>query len=32
LNDKLKARTAGFKPVVDARRLEPNPEQVEAAC
>ena len=32
INDKLKERTAGFKPVVDARRLEPNPEPVEAAC
>src|ERR1700719_153394 len=32
INDKLKERTAGYKPVVDARRLEPNPEPVEAAC
>jgi anaerobic magnesium-protoporphyrin IX monomethyl ester cyclase len=30
LNDKLKERTAGYKPVVDARRLEPN--AIEAAC
>ncbi len=32
LNDKLKERTAGFKPVVDAKRLEPNEIPVEAAC
>lgn len=30
LNDKLKERTAGYKPVVDARRLEPN--AIEATC
>ncbi len=32
LNDKLKERTAGFKPVVDAKRLEPNEVPLEAAC
>ena len=32
LNDKLKERTAGFKPAVDAKRLEPNEIPVEAAC
>jgi hypothetical protein len=32
LNDKLKQRIAGFKPVVDAKRLEPNEIPVEAAC
>jgi len=32
LNDKLKERTAGFKPVVDAKRLEPNEVALEAAC
>jgi radical SAM superfamily enzyme YgiQ (UPF0313 family) len=30
LNDKLKERTPGYKPVVDARRLEPN--ALEPAC
>jgi len=30
LNDKLKERTAGYKPVVDAKRLEPN--AIEATC
>jgi anaerobic magnesium-protoporphyrin IX monomethyl ester cyclase len=30
LNDKLKEMTAGFKPVIDAKRLEPN--ELEAAC
>ena len=32
LNDKLKERTVGFKPVVDAKRLEPNEVVLEAAC
>jgi anaerobic magnesium-protoporphyrin IX monomethyl ester cyclase len=32
LNDKLKERTAGFKPVVDAKRLEPNEIPLEATC
>jgi hypothetical protein len=32
LNDKLKERTAGFKPVVDAKRLEPNAIPAEATC
>lgn len=30
LNDKLKERVAGYKPVIDAKRLEPN--QIEAVC
>jgi radical SAM superfamily enzyme YgiQ (UPF0313 family) len=32
LNDKLKERTTGFKPVVDAKRLEPNEIAAEVAC